>query len=243
MKNPLTAQEDPRGSIQGLIGDMKREHNKLVGEIAKHVQFEKTQIELANTYLTQGGDAPGVESKEMETAREANKMLLNNRCREIEEIVGAAESLIAQEQRDYAVVTEVLKVSHAAGTALGQAQAKALAMTESYNQLYTEIANTRSATKTLQNQQETNQESATTRDNMTETIETLKSQTKSLEDILGTTKRYNEELKQFIAAVSQQETTGGLPEQTPFENTLFQEAARSIQCLTQGEKRPTRSGK
>ena len=112
----------------------------------------------------------------------------------------------------------------------------------SFFKLYTEIVNTRAAAKTLQNQHETDPELATTRDNMTGTLETLKSQTRRLEDILGTTQRYNEELKHFTASVSQQETTGGLPEQIPFENKLFQEAANSIQCLTLGEKRPTQSG-
>ena len=116
--------------------------------------------------------------------------MLTNRRREIEGIIRAAESLNSQEDRDFAVITEILKVSQASGTSLGEAQAKALALAETYNKIYKDIENTRVTAKTIQTQYESDPEAAATKENVTGLLKSLKAQTQGLEDILTTTQRY-----------------------------------------------------
>ena len=62
---------------------MQKELDRLGGEIAKHNQFEKTQIEKLRA-AEAGGDAPGIETKEAETTRGENKTKLTNRRKEVE---------------------------------------------------------------------------------------------------------------------------------------------------------------
>ena len=72
MTNMISVQDDPRSHVKGLAESMQKELDRLEGEIDKHNQYEKTQIEKL-TAAAAGGDAPGIETKEAETAREANK--------------------------------------------------------------------------------------------------------------------------------------------------------------------------
>ena len=225
---------------------MQRELTRLDGEITKHSQFEKSQVEKLEARLKReatttskaaGSAALCIETRELEATRESNKATLVNRRKEIRDLIRATELFSSQEHKDFAIVTEILAVSQATGAALGDAQAKTLQLIEKYDAAFQQIENTREAAKTINTQFETNPGASTTKDNMTGLMKTLKAHTQVLEDILTTSRQYIGDFRGFSETVNQQVTQGGLPTNIPYNDTSFENTLRRT-----GRERQKQSG-
>ena len=98
---------------------------------------------------------------------------MTNRRKELEGLIRAAELFSSQEDRDFAIVTEILKVSHTTEASLGDAQTKALTLADTHNKTCQHIENTRGAAKTVHAQFESDPGAPTTKENMSGLWRTL----------------------------------------------------------------------
>ena len=160
--DPIT-QTDFRAEAQMMAGELEREIYRLNGEIEKHDQFEKTQIEelqraskQRDTASSEGTPSLQIETKEMETQRESNKEQLISRRKNITTFLRATELYSAAEQKDREKAAEILEDLHTTALALGETKTKALKLIDRYNAAYTEIEKTREVTKNATNQFEEN---------------------------------------------------------------------------------------
>ena len=221
------SQDNPCVYVKSLIDQMKKDVDRLVGETAKHQLIEKAQIEKLRA-ATAGGEAPGIETAEAEAIRENNKLALQTRRREVEEVVQLAVTMHSQEEKDHTVVTEVFKISQASASKLEKAQTRTLEIVEGFNQLYTEIDNTR---KTAREQIAQSKQNPTTNtgEELEGTLNTLRSQTQRLEGISEAATKYNEELNGFKEELARLVAQAGLPVEVPIENTIFQDIDKQLE--------------